>query len=146
MLFSLLLLVLIIVFTRIAFIFSNKKKHKVVKFVGPRGTGKTKTICELMGFTNKTVPTLESYSVTYKGIVIHDVIEKTGSFLEKYGIDDPLALYFFFIKTLEDLPVIPKGFDLKFVYYRSLKEGDLLRKDIIFLNEDSTQMNKYLFQ
>lgn len=124
----------------------NRKKTKVVKFIGPRGTGKTATLNALTGVDNKTVPTLESYSVLYKGITIYDIIERDGAFFERYGVGDRSALYFFFVKNIKDMDGFPdtKGFDMKFVYYGSLNTANASKKNLIVLNENPMELAKYL--
>lgn len=124
----------------------NRRRPKVVRFVGPRGTGKTRTVNALLGVCGETVPTLESYKVLYKDLTIHDMIEKEGDFLERYSIDDPDAVYFFFLRDIGDLDKfpVPKDFDVRFVHYEPLEAGRSPRGDVIILDGNPAEIKKYL--
>jgi len=124
----------------------NRKGSRIVKFVGPRGCGKTTTLNSLLGINGKTVPTLESYKAMYESITIHDVIEKDGCFLEKYGIDDVSATYFFFLKNLNDACKHPetKGFDIKLVYFGSCDANKAKERNVIVLNGNPSEIKIYL--
>lgn len=142
----LIFLIILVILVRIAIHVSRKKKSKVVRFIGPRGTGKTATINALTGLSYMTVPTLESYSVVHKQTIIYDIIEKNGDFFEKYSIDNTSDLYFFFIRNFKDLDQFPatKDFNLRFVYYGLLEEKEASRRNIIVLNENPREIENYL--
>lgn len=144
MIFVLLIIVLAIVIKAAAY-FLTKRSLRVVKFVGPRGTGKTRVLNALLGIRNRTVPTLESYSVVRNGVTIHDVVEGRGGFLEKYGIDDPSATYFFFMRGVDDLDGFPetKGFDIRFTYYGTCDDKKALERNVIVLNQDPAKIERY---
>ncbi|KAM0671381.1 hypothetical protein OCOL_001496 [Ordospora colligata] len=124
----------------------GRKGSSIVKFVGPRGTGKTTTLNALLRVNGKTVPTLESYKVMYESITIHDVIEKEGSFLEKYGIDDASATYFFFLKDFNDACKHPetKGFDIRLVYFGSCDASKAKEQKVIVLNGNPSEIKIHL--
>lgn len=142
----LILVVILIILARAAVYLLSKRKPKTVRFVGPRGTGKTATTNALAGIESRTVPTLESYKITYNGVTVHDIIEKSGDFLERYSIDDPEAIYFFFLKNIKDMDVFPetKGFNIKFVYHGMLDEKEASERGIIILNGDPAEIKKYI--
>ncbi|AFN83689.1 hypothetical protein EROM_090720 [Encephalitozoon romaleae SJ-2008] len=143
--FFLFFVVILAILIRIAAHLFTRRSTKAIKFVGPRGTGKTRTLNALMGINGKTVPTLETYKVTYKNMVVYDVVQRDGDFFERYGIDDPLVTYFFFLGSVDDLAELPetKGFDIRFVCCKQDDCKKALGKNIIVLDKDPTQIEKY---
>ncbi|CAD27105.1 hypothetical protein [Encephalitozoon cuniculi GB-M1] len=142
---SLLFIVALAILIRATVYLLAARKSRVIKFVGPRGTGKTRTLNALMGISAKTVPTLESYRVVHKGITIHDVIQKDGDLLERYGIDDPSAIYFFFLRSVDDLDGFPeaKGFDIKFVCCRECDSRKAAERNIIVLDKNLAEIENH---
>lgn len=138
-------IVILAILIRIAAHLFTRRSTRAIKFVGPRGTGKTRTLNALIGIKGKTVPTLETYKVVYKNIVIYDVVQRGGDFLERYGIDDPLMTYFFFLGNVDGMAELPetKGFDIRFVCCKQDDCKKALGKNIIVLDEDLTQIEKH---
>ncbi|ADM12265.1 uncharacterized protein Eint_091370 [Encephalitozoon intestinalis ATCC 50506] len=145
MIFLLIFTVVLAIFIRIVAHLITRRGPRVIKFVGPRGAGKTKTLNALMGIHGRTVPTLESYKVIYKGMEIHDVIPKDGSFFERYGIDDPSATYFFFLRSMDDSYGIPgaKGLNVRLVYCQPYDGKEALERGVLVLDKDLTHIEKY---
>ncbi|KAG5858561.1 hypothetical protein KMI_14g19450 [Encephalitozoon hellem] len=143
--FLLLFIIVLAILIRIATHLFARKGTRTIKFVGPRGAGKTRTLNALIGINGKTVPTLETYKVMYKDVVIHDVVQKDGDFCKRYGIDDPSAAYFFFLRNSDDLSKLQdlRGFDIKLVSCGPHDQEKTLGKNVIFLDEDLTQIEKH---
>lgn len=126
-----------------------RRKSKLVRFVGPRGTGKTKLLNFLTSVPYKTVPTLERYKVEYRNCVIEDVPVGDGDGLDKFSIDDPNWEYFFFVSNLDDyrnfidtFSTVLEIYKLKFVIVEGCE--NVKEKNLICLNGDSNSLKAFL--
>ncbi|KAF7684726.1 hypothetical protein TCON_0079 [Astathelohania contejeani] len=104
-------LIITLIITLIVFYY-NKEKKKFI-FIGPRNTGKTRTINYLLGHDFETVPTLEPYTITHEGYSITDSPIMDANISEPM---DPKYEYFYFIRSSKDIDTAPQ-FKGWFVYY-----------------------------
>ncbi|TBU08403.1 hypothetical protein CWI36_0144p0040 [Hamiltosporidium magnivora] len=99
------LLICILVLTLVVLYILNRKTKKVIVFIGPRSTGKTVVLHQILeNKTYNTVPTLETYTSSY----ITDTIPNlhTSDVLTKYNICNEKAKYFFFFSDENQLKEI----------------------------------------
>lgn len=120
-----------------------RKSKKVIKFVGPRKSGKTHVLALLQKKSARTVPSLESYSVKLGSHTIWDIVPANGptkGFFESYGINDA-STYFFFFNSVNDLIDYERGYDVWFVKVGELKErfSDSLRSKLIVIKNDDVE-------
>lgn len=136
-----LLLVIFIILLR------KKKKKRNVVFVGPRGTGKTRSLFKICRDLDvKTVPTIRDYSLEYKNIKIYEKTPKPFKDLRlRYNIEDKQFRYFFFINSVDDIHKF-NGFDVKFVYFG--KKEDFLEqeatKHVVFIDNNPKKLEKFI--
>lgn len=103
----------------IFFFLKRQPKQKHIRFIGPRGTGKTATLHHLLGGKAvETVPSLEDNEIQQGNLTFHDIVPKKDEkgFNDAYGLNDKDARYFFFFNTENDLVDYERGYDVYFVH------------------------------
>lgn len=127
------------------------KTTRTIKFVGPRGSGKTITLQHILGKKNiQTVPNIEDNTEQYKNKLIVDCVchPEKKDFFEIYNFDDKNAIYFFFFNHENDLVDYSSGFNTFFVFYGSkklLKFGrSELKMRLICLENEPDRLKKVI--
>lgn len=148
MILEIVLFLILIISLKIAHYYYKKHKITRFRFVGPRGTGKTQSLINIMQYPHGTVPSRERYEVREKNLIIEDVPAQKGDFdfYEMYGVDKDNWDYFFFIKDPADIKkyptFLPRNF--RYVLYRKLKDDEKKLRSIVYLEENPKILLKYV--
>ncbi|KAL6120321.1 hypothetical protein NUSPORA_02963 [Nucleospora cyclopteri] len=131
----------------------KKMKVKRVFFVGPRGTGKTSAICDIllnnvpseqMEPVMRMVPTLEQHTAKINNL---EIVECTATDdkndLKKFHINGR-DKFIFFVKNEDEVFPALDGFDVHFVIWKKMKEHH--RKDLTYLDESGVKLIDLLYE
>lgn len=140
MLILVLLAVLVVVFVR--YLVRNvKRPASKICFVGPHGTGKTVSILNLLGLSNRTVTTLADHKILYNGREIVELVpdNSTQDFLRKFHLtsDDKFV---FFVKNEEEMDAFPDCSPFNVVFVMWKKTENRSRNDLVYLGESREKL------
>ena len=120
----------------------RQRTKRPVVFVGPRATGKTRTLLKVCGNENvQTVPTLRGFSMRRGNVEISEQPPEMDrrDECERYGMHSSHARYVFFLKAGQQIPET-RDFDVTFVHFGPKENGcdqwKGVSRGVLFLEND----------